>query len=74
MMTLQQARIETGTTLRELMSSDVVTLAPEATVPETAACMLRAGIHRVVVMEGARLLGVVSATDALRSIAPEANR
>lgn len=45
------------------------TLGPEATVDEAARLMQDAGVHRVVVMEGATPLGVVSTLDLVGAIA-----
>src|SRR5690606_23163497 len=56
-------------TVSEVMSQRVFSLPPEATAQEASAQMLRLGIHRILVMDGSRLLGVVSATDMLRAVA-----
>lgn len=56
-------------TVWEVMSQRVFSLPPDATAEEASALMLRLGIHRVLVMEGKRLLGVVSTTDILRAMA-----
>jgi len=56
-------------TVSEAMSSRLFALPPDAPVAEAAAYMLRAGIHRVLVMEGDRLLGIVTATDIVRLVA-----
>jgi CBS domain-containing protein len=47
----------------------LVTLSPEATAEEAADLMTRKAIHRVLVTEGGRLLGIVSALDITRAAA-----
>jgi CBS domain-containing protein len=64
-----------GFIAQEVMTTDVVTVTPEATVAEIAALLERRGIRRVLVMESNRLCGVVSRADLLRAIAaPSAQR
>jgi CBS domain-containing protein len=53
-------------TISDLMTSDVVTVAPTASIEQAAATMRRHNIHHLVVMQGANLLGVVSARDIKR--------
>jgi len=56
-------------TAEEIMTPDVVALPPDAEIHVAAERMLRERIHRVLVMEGGRLVGVVSSTDVLRAVA-----
>jgi acetoin utilization protein AcuB len=49
--------------LQDIMSTPVETVAAHAPASEAHALMKRRGIHHLVVMEGARVVGVVSARD-----------
>jgi CBS domain-containing protein len=53
----------------EAMTPTLCALPPEFPVPDAAAYMLDRAIHRVLVMEGGRLLGIVSTTDVVRAVA-----
>jgi CBS domain-containing protein len=53
----------------EVMTRTLCTTGPDATLREAAARMLEAGVHRLLVMTDARLLGIVSAADVLRAVA-----
>ena len=57
------------TLVRDLMTPRPVTVAPTATVKEAAQLLLYADVHRVFVMEGDRLVGVLSTTDIVRAVA-----
>ena len=56
-------------TVRDLMSSRVVTTTPEAAVAEAAAAMVEAGVGSAVVMQGSFLAGIVTERDVLRAAA-----
>lgn len=56
-------------TVGEAMSRKVAALPPDAPVDHAAAVMRRAGIHRVLVMEGAELVGVVTTSDIADAVA-----
>lgn len=53
----------------DLMSRQLVSVAPTATLREVAAALTEHGIHRVLVAEGSRLLGVISTLDLVRLLA-----
>lgn len=53
----------------EAMTPTVYDLPPDTGVPEAAAFMLAREIHRVLVMEDGRLLGIVSSMDIVRAVA-----
>lgn len=53
----------------EVMTQGVFALPPETRIDEAAGYLTRLGIHRVLVMEGKRLLGIASASDFVRAIA-----
>lgn len=55
--------------VRDMMILDVVTVAPDASIQELALCMLTRGIHRVLVTEGEKLVGIVSSQDMVELIA-----
>jgi CBS domain-containing protein len=56
-------------TVRELMSTRVVTTTPDATVAAAAAAMVAASVGSAVVMQGAFLAGIVTERDVLRAAA-----
>jgi CBS domain-containing protein len=53
----------------EVMTRGVFALPPDTRLDEAAEYMTRRGIHRVLVMEGRRLLGIASASDFVRAVA-----
>jgi CBS domain-containing protein len=53
----------------EVMTRRVVAFPPDTDVAAAASAMTRSGIHRVLVMETDRLLGVVSAMDFVKALA-----
>src|ERR1700728_2284537 len=55
--------------LRDLMHTGVVTVAPDTTVSEAAASMVRARVGSVVVMQGSFLAGILTERDVLRAAA-----
>jgi CBS domain-containing protein len=56
-------------TAAEAMTRVVRSVPPQASPSEAAASMLRAGVHRLLVMENGQLLGLVTTTDLLRVLA-----
>jgi CBS domain-containing protein len=69
----ERARLvgERGASLRvrDLMQTDLVTVAPVAPLREVAAKLTERCIHRVLVVDGGRLVGIVSSLDLLRPLA-----
>jgi CBS domain-containing protein len=61
-------RIE-GLRVRDVMVREVVTVEPDAPVARAAAVMVARRIHRLPVVDGARLLGIVSSLDLVRLLA-----
>lgn len=53
----------------EVMNPTICALTPETPVEHAASYMKEAGIHRVLIMEGERLVGLVSNTDIARAVA-----
>lgn len=58
-----------GLHVADLMVKDVVSVAPQATLQEAAACMVERRVHRLLVLQEGRLVGIVSALDLLRAFA-----
>jgi len=46
-----------------IMSTDLVTIGPDATAADAAALMLETGVNSVLVVDGKRLTGLITATD-----------
>jgi CBS domain-containing protein len=57
------------TSLRDLMSTSVVSADPQTSVAEAAAAMVAAGVGSAVVMQGAFLAGILTERDVLRAAA-----
>jgi CBS domain-containing protein len=55
--------------IAELMTTDVVTVAPEDTLGEAAAKMTERGIGAVVVSDFGRMIGILSERDIMRAVA-----
>jgi CBS domain-containing protein len=51
------------------MSANVLTVAPDATVPDAARRMAERGVGAVLVLEGTRLLGIFTERDVLKAVA-----
>jgi CBS domain-containing protein len=56
-------------TIAELMTTDVVMVAPEDTLGEAAAKMTEKGIGAVVVSDFGRIIGILSERDIMRAVA-----
>lgn len=56
-------------TAGEVMSRRVLSVSPDASVRQAARIMLSNGVHRLLVIEDERLVGLLSATDVLRAVA-----
>jgi CBS domain-containing protein len=57
-----------ATKAKEVMTKDVVSVSPETPVTEIVSIMEEKGIKRVLVMEGDKLVGIVSKLDVLRCL------
>lgn len=55
-------------TVAEVMSRTVTALGREASVREAAELMLKAHVHRILVMEDEKLVGLVTTTDVLKAV------
>jgi CBS domain-containing protein len=58
-----------GHSVAEIMTRSLCFLSPDSSVREAAAFMLSRGIHRILVMDGDRLEGIVSTSDIVRAVA-----
>jgi CBS domain-containing protein len=54
--------------IAHLMSRHVITTSEKATVGEVADLMLSHRIHRLIIVRGARIVGIVSVSDILKSL------
>jgi CBS domain-containing protein len=63
-----QAVMLTHTTAEELMTPTPHVIAPDISVQDAAKTMLTAGVHRLFVVEGGRLVGVISQTDIAHAV------
>ncbi|MDP2480194.1 MAG: CBS domain-containing protein [Candidatus Palauibacterales bacterium] len=54
--------------VRDIMTRATLSVRPEATLPEIARFFERSGVHRVLVLEGSSLVGILSALDLIRPL------
>jgi hypothetical protein len=67
---LRQLHVEdVGLLVRDIMTARVYTVAADATVAQVASTMVEGHVHRLLVADGDRLVGIVSTIDLLRAIA-----
>lgn len=57
------------TMVRDIMTARPLTVSPDTEIREAAQQMLYAEIHRLFVVEGDQVLGVISTTDIMRAVA-----
>jgi CBS domain-containing protein len=66
----RRGRLDTATTVGQVMSTDLVTVAPEMRVSRAARFMVEGGVKRLPVVDGAGILvGVISRADVMRVFA-----
>jgi CBS domain-containing protein len=58
-----------GIAIKEVMTAPVITIAPHASVQEAARVMMERRIGCLPVLEGSKLVGIVTETDMLKLIA-----
>jgi CBS domain-containing protein len=58
-------------TVAEAMTRAVCSIRPGASVYAAADYMVRAGVHRLLVMDGGRLVGILSSLDIVRAVAQQ---
>ncbi len=56
-------------TVSELMTRELKSLAPTCTVEQAADFMRHNQIHRVLVMDGSKLVGIITTTDVAKAVA-----
>jgi CBS domain-containing protein len=56
-------------TVSEAMTPSVCAVGPEDDLADVARYMVRRKIHRALVMEGERLVGILTTTDIVRAVA-----
>ena len=57
--------------VRDIMTPVSFTVEPDTTVPELCEFLVRGRIHRAVVVDDGRLVGIVTSVDVLRAVAEE---
>jgi CBS domain-containing protein len=65
----ERVRKSIGSKVTEIMSDEVVSVSPDATVRETATLMADRDVNRLPVIENERLVGIVTRGDIVRAIA-----
>jgi CBS domain-containing protein len=55
--------------VRDIMTAEILAVSGDRTVREVAQMMVTRGVHRLLVTEGGRLLGLVTTLDLVRAIA-----
>lgn len=66
--TAEELRKHVGATAEAIMSREVVWIGPETPITEAAELMLKRRIKRLPVVEGGRLVGIVTRRDLLRGL------
>jgi CBS domain-containing protein len=64
----QRAFLE-GIAIKEIMSDPPITIAPHASVQEAARLMMEKKVGCLVVLEGPKLVGIITETDMLKLVA-----
>ncbi len=64
----------TATKIGDIMSEPLITVGPEATISSAANIMYKNVIRRLPVIEGGRLLGMVTSTDLARAMQRESEK
>jgi CBS-domain-containing membrane protein len=57
------------TAVRDVMTPEPLTISPDAEIREGARRLLEADVHRLIVMESGRMVGIFSTTDIIRAVA-----
>ena len=57
------------TLVSEVMTRSIMSIGPDAEIRDAARLMLDRGVHRLLVLEGGSLVGIVTATDVVRAVA-----
>lgn len=57
-----------GRRIEEVMTADVITVSPGASLPEIVELMMRHHVKRIPVVDGGRVVGIVTRSDLLRAL------
>jgi CBS domain-containing protein len=60
-----------GATVEDVMTADPVTVTPDATIEDVATLLVEREVSRLPVLDGDRLVGIISKGDIVRAIAAE---
>jgi CBS domain-containing protein len=60
-----------GATVADVMTTDPITVSPDATVEDVATLLVEQEVSRLPVMDGGTLVGIISKSDIVRAIAAE---
>lgn len=67
----EELRRAVGATAKDVMSKELVTISPDASLEDAATLMVEKGISRLPVVENDKLVGIVTKRDILRHISKE---
>lgn len=65
---IQADDLANATSIAECMTKAVISIGPKASIQAVARTFVDEGVHRVLVVEGQRLLGIVTTTDLARAV------
>lgn len=71
---IAETRSPSATKVGDIMSEPLISIGPEATVSSAANVMYKNGVRRLPVIEGGRLLGIVTSTDLARAMQRESEK
>jgi CBS domain-containing protein len=60
-----------GATVADVMTLEPVTISPDATIEDVATLLVEQEVSRIPVLDGDRLVGIISKSDIVRAIAAE---
>lgn len=66
--TYEELRRHVGATAQDIMTHDVVAIEPEATAEAAATLMIERDLKRLPVLEGGKLVGIITRKDLLRTL------
>ncbi len=66
---VESPKLDVGRTVREIMSTNLITARVTTTAGDLARKMAKSRVQRLLIVEGGKLVGIVSASDLLRCLA-----
>ncbi|THB74303.1 MAG: CBS domain-containing protein [Gammaproteobacteria bacterium] len=57
------------TQIGELMTKDVISISPDASLKEAVDIFIKTPVHRILVMDGKKLVGIISTKDTIKALA-----